>query len=118
MGVGLFFLTLSTCLINWFFPILFQNFAWLLKVIFSTGFGLMFLTLSTCWINWFIPQDQSQWISAYRDAMSFRASHYFVSFISMATAIGEPYDSFFRKRALVKYQYSVTSRVSIVTTLP
>ena len=28
-----------------------------------------------------------KWISAYRDAMSFRASHYFVSFMSEASAV-------------------------------
>jgi len=69
------------------------NFAWLLKVLFSMGFGFMFLTLSACWINWFIPKDESKWISAYRDAMSFRASHYFVSFISMATAVASGFGS-------------------------
>ena len=28
-----------------------------------------------------------KWISAYRDAMSFRASHYFISFMSEASAV-------------------------------
>ena len=28
-----------------------------------------------------------KWISAYRDAMSFRASHYFVSFMSEASSV-------------------------------
>lgn len=70
------------------------NFAWLLKVIFSMGFGFMFLALSTCLITWFIPrQEQSEWIAAYRDAMSFRASHYFVSFISTASAVASGFGS-------------------------
>ena len=55
--------------------------------------GFMFFTLSTCWINWFIPPDQPQWTSAYRDAMSFRAGHYFISFISMATAVAAGFGS-------------------------
>ena len=50
-------------------------------------FGFLFLTISTCFIQWFIPENQPKWISAYRDAMSFRASHYFVSFISEASAV-------------------------------
>ena len=54
--------------------------------------GFMFYTLST-WINWFIPPDQPQWTSAYRDAMSFRAGHYFISFISMATAVAAGFGS-------------------------
>ena len=58
------------------------------------GFGFMFLALSTCLITWFIPrQEQSEWIAAYRDAMSFRASHYFVSFISTASAVASGFGS-------------------------
>ena len=54
----------------------------------------MFLALSTCLITWFIPrQEQSEWIAAYRDAMSFRASHYFVSFISTASAVASGFGS-------------------------
>jgi len=62
---------------------------WLLKVIFSVTLSLLFLTISTCWIPMFIPDMKmnQKWISAYRDAMSFRASHYFVSFMSEASSV-------------------------------
>ena len=63
------------------------NFTWMTKIMFSMIFGFLFLTISTCFIQWFIPENQPIWISAYRDAMSFRASHYFVSFISEASAV-------------------------------
>ena len=63
------------------------NFTWMTKIMFSMIFGFLFLTISTCFIQWFIPENQPKWISAYRDAMSFRASHYFVSFISEASAV-------------------------------
>ena len=57
-------------------------------MMFSMIFGFLFLTISTCFIQWFIPdQKLNIWISAYRDAMSFRASHYFVSFISESSAV-------------------------------
>ena len=42
---------------------------------------------STCWNPWLIPNNGSKWWLAYRDAMSFRASHYFVSFVSEASVI-------------------------------
>ena len=42
---------------------------------------------STCWNPWLIPDHGWRWWLAYRDAMSFRASHYFVSFMSEASAV-------------------------------
>jgi len=62
---------------------------WLVKIFFSVTLSLLFLTISTCWIPMFIPDMKmnQKWISAYRDAMSFRASHYFVSFMSEASAV-------------------------------
>ena len=42
---------------------------------------------STCWNPWLIPNNGWKWWLAYRDAMSFRASHYFVSFMSEASVI-------------------------------
>ena len=47
----------------------------------------IFPCFSTCWNPWLIPDSGWKWWLAYRDAMSFRASHYFVSFISEASAI-------------------------------
>ncbi len=34
---------------------MFQNFAWLWKILCSFFFGLLFLTISDCWTPWFIP---------------------------------------------------------------
>ena len=42
---------------------------------------------STCWNPWLIPNNGWKWWLAYRDAMLFRASHYFVSFMSEASVI-------------------------------
>ena len=42
---------------------------------------------STCWNPWLIPNNGWKWWIAYRDAMSFRASHYFVSFMSEASVV-------------------------------
>ena len=51
--------------------------------------SLMIISLcfSTCWNPWLIPNNGWKWWIAYRDAMSFRASHYFVSFMSEASVI-------------------------------
>jgi len=63
------------------------NLNWLVKILFTLFFSFMFLTISTCWNPWLIPDSGWKWWLAYRDAMSFRASHYFVSFMSEASAI-------------------------------
>lgn len=64
---------------------------WMLKIIFTTVVSFLFLTISTCWVPWFIPDmkvdSMHKWLGAYRDAMSFRASHYFVSYLSEASAV-------------------------------
>ncbi|CAN8002260.1 unnamed protein product, partial [Ixodes hexagonus] len=47
----------------------------------------MSLTVSTCWASWLLPFGDFRWPAAYRDAMSFRFSHYFVSFLSETSAV-------------------------------
>ncbi len=59
---------------------------WFSKIFFSLLYSLLFLSISTCWNRWMIPDGVWSWWIAYRDAMSFRASHYFVSYVSEATA--------------------------------
>jgi len=63
------------------------NLTWVIKIVFTVSFAFMFLTISTCWNPWLIPEHSWRWWLAYRDAMSFRASHYFVSFMSEASAV-------------------------------
>ena len=63
------------------------NASWLVKIVFTLFFACMFLSISTCWNPWLIPNENWKWWVAYRDAMSFRASHYFVSYLGEATAV-------------------------------
>lgn len=60
---------------------------WVLSVMRSFLLAYMSLTVSTCWATWFIPVGDHEWPAAYRDALSFRFSHYFVSFLSETTAV-------------------------------
>ncbi|KAK3102736.1 hypothetical protein FSP39_013537 [Pinctada imbricata] len=59
---------------------------WILKVVRSSVIGVLCMTYSTCFVNWIFMDDYHKWILAYKDAQSFRFSHYFVCFISEATA--------------------------------
>ncbi|XP_033642309.1 protein-serine O-palmitoleoyltransferase porcupine-like [Asterias rubens] len=60
---------------------------WILTSLFKYIQSLLCLLISTCVASiLFIDSDQ-KWLDAYKDAMGFRFSHYFVSFVSECTAI-------------------------------
>lgn len=63
------------------------NRSWIFAIILNIVVALISLFFSNCFIPWYIPDDSSKWIVAYRDAQSFRASHYFVSIMSQAFMI-------------------------------
>lgn len=68
---------------------LFETIEWNLKyvfhILFNTIFSITFLLLSNCFTYGLIPDNTWKWLIAYRDALSFRCSHYFVSFLSQAS---------------------------------
>ncbi|XP_048739721.1 protein-serine O-palmitoleoyltransferase porcupine-like [Ostrea edulis] len=59
---------------------------WMTKVMKSSFFSVLCLSFSTCFGSWIILDSNYKWIRAYRDAQSFRFSHYFVCFVSETTA--------------------------------
>ncbi|XP_071445124.1 protein-serine O-palmitoleoyltransferase porcupine [Hetaerina americana] len=63
------------------------NYQWVWRIVSSIILALLFLSISTCWMQWLIPDESWRWWVAYRDALSFRSSHYFVSFLSEASAV-------------------------------
>lgn len=60
---------------------------WVLKVTFSLCCALLCVMCSTCIIHWLILDNNFKWFVSYRDAQSFRFSHYFISFLSEVTVI-------------------------------
>ncbi|XP_071816823.1 protein-serine O-palmitoleoyltransferase porcupine-like [Apostichopus japonicus] len=63
------------------------NWRWLFSGIFAVFLSLICLLLSTCVSSILFMTTEYKWLQAYRDAFSFRTSHYFVSYASEATAI-------------------------------
>ncbi|KAF0299135.1 Protein-serine O-palmitoleoyltransferase porcupine [Amphibalanus amphitrite] len=62
---------------------------WMVTSVGSLVAGLLFMSISTCWLNYLLPDRTvliTVWIVAYREALAFRCSHYFVSFVSQAAA--------------------------------
>ncbi|OWF52531.1 protein-serine O-palmitoleoyltransferase porcupine-like [Mizuhopecten yessoensis] len=65
-----------------------MNMWWIVRIARSGAVSLVCMVYSTCFLtNWLIPSSSYRWILAYRDAQSFRFSHYFVSFASETTAL-------------------------------
>ncbi|XP_071139797.1 protein-serine O-palmitoleoyltransferase porcupine-like [Mytilus edulis] len=62
------------------------SFGWLLKVIRSIILTVVCLTVSTCLTQWLILDSGEKWLVAYRDAQSFRFSHYFICFVAETSA--------------------------------
>ncbi|XP_076338388.1 protein-serine O-palmitoleoyltransferase por isoform X2 [Tachypleus tridentatus] len=60
---------------------------WFWSLVSSLFLAIVFLSVSTCWSLWFISDEIWKWLTAYRDALSFRTSHYFVCYISQASTI-------------------------------
>lgn len=63
------------------------NFKWLRRILTSFLLAILFLSISTCLCHYVIPDDSWKWFTSYRDALSFRTSHYFVSYLSEVTSI-------------------------------
>ncbi|XP_033362121.1 protein-serine O-palmitoleoyltransferase porcupine [Bombus vosnesenskii] len=55
---------------------------WILYTIQHVFLSLLFLSISNCWAQWMIAETSWKWLLAYRDALSFRMSHYFISYIA------------------------------------
>ncbi|XP_047349462.1 uncharacterized protein LOC124949030 isoform X2 [Vespa velutina] len=66
---------------------------WLLIVIGYTLHSFLFLSMSNCWIQWIFSDNSWKWLIAYKDALSFRTSHYFISYMASAILFlgGYPY---------------------------
>ncbi|KAL0099343.1 hypothetical protein PUN28_020125 [Cardiocondyla obscurior] len=51
--------------------------------------SFVYLSVSNCWIQWVgqFVENSGKWVMAYRDALSFRMSHYFVSYLASALLV-------------------------------
>lgn len=55
----------------------------LTQIVVNSSLCLVFIILSSCFLNYLMPDDLS-YLVTYRDALIFRSSHYFISFMSSA----------------------------------
>ncbi|XP_076177852.1 protein-serine O-palmitoleoyltransferase por isoform X2 [Ptiloglossa arizonensis] len=55
---------------------------WIMHAVQYAFLSFIFLTISNCWTQWIVMDNSWKWLLAYRDALSFRTSHYFISYIA------------------------------------
>lgn len=68
-----------------------KNIWWIFGIARALLISMFFLMVSNCWSMYFIPEDSNRWLTSYREAFSFRASHYFISFLSEASMLAAGY---------------------------
>lgn len=64
-----------------------MSFSWFVGVIRSCVVSYCCLIISACITPWIFEEGAFKWFLAYQSAMSFRFSHYFVSFLSESTSL-------------------------------
>lgn len=64
----------------------------LLQVVINSVLSIVFIILSSCFLNYLIS-DHLSYLATYRDALIYRCSHYFISFMSSATLLVSGIDS-------------------------
>ncbi|XP_046429500.1 protein-serine O-palmitoleoyltransferase porcupine isoform X1 [Neodiprion fabricii] len=60
------------------------------KILIALGYltlAFALLSISNCWAEWIFPDSTWRWIVAYREALCFRTSHYFISYTSGGLAL-------------------------------
>ncbi|CAG9816446.1 unnamed protein product [Phaedon cochleariae] len=64
-----------------------KNTWWILGVLRAVATSAIFLIVSNCLANYFIKDDACVWLVAYKEALTFRTSHYFICYLSEASML-------------------------------
>ncbi|XP_072402265.1 protein-serine O-palmitoleoyltransferase porcupine [Diabrotica undecimpunctata] len=88
-----------------------KNIWWILGIIRALTISVFFLMISNCWSTYFIPDESNRWLISYREAMSFRTSHYFISFLSEASMLAAGFKSSKIWHEPKKWRYEVVDPI-------
>lgn len=86
---------------------------WLLAIAKALLTSVFFLVISNCIISYFITENSNRWLIAYKEAVSFRTSHYFISFLSEATMLAAGYKNSRFWNNPDKWHYVITAPMQI-----
>ncbi|KAJ8941905.1 hypothetical protein NQ318_001760 [Aromia moschata] len=68
-----------------------KNVWWIYGIFRALFISIFFLMISNCWTNFFISENSNRWLVAYKEALSFRTSHYFICYLSEASMLAAGY---------------------------
>ncbi|XP_018566569.1 protein-serine O-palmitoleoyltransferase porcupine [Anoplophora glabripennis] len=71
-----------------------KNKWWIYGVLRALVISVFFLMVSNCWTSYFITDDSNRWLIGYKEALSFRTSHYFICYLSEASMLAAGYKNY------------------------
>ncbi|XP_030756106.1 protein-serine O-palmitoleoyltransferase porcupine [Sitophilus oryzae] len=61
-----------------------KNIFWVLAILRALFLAVFFLSVSNCWASYLISDNSNRLLLGYKEALSFRTSHYFICYLSEA----------------------------------
>ncbi|CAH1103396.1 unnamed protein product [Psylliodes chrysocephalus] len=90
-----------------------KNLKWILSIARALLLSIFFLTVSNCWTSYIIKDDMNIFLVSYKEALSFRTSHYFVSFLSEASMLAAGLKNIKIWNEPNKWQYKIVDPLKI-----
>ncbi|CAG9855426.1 unnamed protein product [Phyllotreta striolata] len=90
-----------------------KNFRWMFSIVRTLAISLFFLTVSNCFCNYVIDGEMPVFLQSYKEALSFRTSHYFVSFLSEVTMLSAGYKNSKIWNEPDKWRYEIVNPLKI-----
>ncbi|XP_050314274.1 protein-serine O-palmitoleoyltransferase porcupine isoform X2 [Anthonomus grandis grandis] len=86
-----------------------KNIYWIWAIFKSLFLAGVFLTVSNCWANYLIDDTQVRLLVSYREALSFRTSHYFICYLSQAIMLSLGYKDIGHHLDFTYWKFTITS---------
>ncbi|CAH2007875.1 unnamed protein product [Acanthoscelides obtectus] len=90
-----------------------KNILWVLSTIKQVFISLLFLIISNCFATYLISDESNLLLVSYREALSFRNSHYFISFLSEASMLAAGFKNSKIWKNDHEWRYIVTDPIKI-----
>lgn len=84
---------------------------WLISIFQYTVTALLFVVLSNCVVTYFITDSVNRYVLSFRDALIFRLSHYFISYLGSAAMVAAAFNS--NEENNGKWKYTITNPIEI-----
>lgn len=90
-----------------------KNIWWILAILKSLILSLIFMIISNCIVSYLIVEDSNKWLIAFKEAFSFRSSHYFVCYLSEASMLAAGYKNAKIWYSPDEWRYFITDPLNI-----